>query len=133
MTDSLHLTAFIPGATSRLIFEAWLDSQKHAAFTGDTAEIQPRIGGEFTISGGYITGKTLELEPYHRIVQSWRTTEFPDGAPDSLLEVLLTDSPEGCHLTLYQKNLPIDQVDSYKKGWEDYYFHPLLKYFSLKL
>jgi uncharacterized protein YndB with AHSA1/START domain len=130
MTASLHLKAFIPGATSRLIFEAWMDSRKHATFTGDTADIQPGIGGEFKISDGYITGKTLELEPNHRIVQSWRTTEFPKDAPDSWLEVLLTDSPEGCYMILNQKDLPEDQVESYKSGWEEYYIHPLIKYFA---
>ena len=107
-----------------------MDSRKHAAFTGDPADIDPEVGGSFTISGGYITGRNLELEPYHRIVQAWRTTEFPDSAPDSWLEVLLEDAPDGCSLTLNQKKLPEDQVESYRGGWQDYYFIPLQKYFS---
>ncbi len=132
MTTSLHLKTFIPGATARQVYEAWLDSLKHADFTGNTAEIQPGIGGEFLISGGYITGKNLELEPNHRIVQSWRTTEFPENAPDSWLEVTLTESPEGCTLILNQKDLPKEQVELYKSGWQEFYFHPLIRYFSEK-
>ena len=132
MKGSLHLQTIIPSATARQVYEAWLDSRLHAAFTGDAAEIQPGIGGTFTIAGGYITGSTLELEPFHRIVQAWRTTEFPDDAPDSRLEIILEDTPRGCSLVLNQTVLPESQVDSYKSGWVEYYFHPLIKYFSGK-
>jgi uncharacterized protein YndB with AHSA1/START domain len=130
MTDSLNLKTTIPSATSQQVYEAWMDSRKHADFTGDQADIQPEVGGSFTIGGGYITGQNLELEPYTRIVQAWRTTEFPDTAPDSWLEVTLQDTPDGCILTLNQKKLPEDQVESYRGGWQEYYFEPLQKYFS---
>lgn len=129
MEDSLHLTTVIPSATARQVFEAWLDSRQHAEFTNDRADIEPGVGGAFTIGGGYITGSHLELEPYRRIVQSWRTTEFPDSAPDSCLELIFEDTADGCSLVLNQENLPVDQVDSYRDGWQEYYFKPLKKYF----
>jgi len=129
MTESLHLETKIP-ATAKQVYEAWMESRKHADFTGDTADIQPEVGGSFTIGSGYITGQNLELEPYHHIVQAWRTTEFPDSAPDSWLEVILEDSPNGCSLTLNQERLPEDQVESYRTGWQEYYFEPLKEYFS---
>ncbi|GAP21277.1 SRPBCC domain-containing protein [Leptolinea tardivitalis] len=132
MSNDLHLETTIPFASSQDVYEAWLDSGKHAAFTGDTADIHPGIGGKFSIACGYITGETLELEPYHRIVQSWRTIDFPEDAPDSILEILLRDSEKGCLLELRQTNLPGDQVDLYESGWVHYYFHPLIRYFSKK-
>jgi uncharacterized protein YndB with AHSA1/START domain len=130
MTDSLKLETIIPNASAQQVYEAWMDSRKHAEFTSDTADIQPEPGGSFTIGSGYITGRNLELEPYRRIVQAWRTTEFPDAAPDSWLEVILEDTPEGCALTLNQKNVPEDQVESYREGWQEYYFEPLQNYFA---
>ena len=107
-----------------------MDSRKHADFTGDQADIQPGVGGSFTIGAGYITGQNLELETYSHIVQAWRTTEFPDSAPDSWLELILEDTPEGCYLILNQKKLPEDQVESYTDGWQEYYLEPLQKYFA---
>jgi uncharacterized protein YndB with AHSA1/START domain len=130
MTDSLHLETSIPAATAQQVYEAWMDSRKHAEFTSDQADIQPEVGGSFTIGGGYITGQNLELDPYRRIVQAWRTTEFPDNAPDSWLEVILEEIPNGCNLVLNQKKLPEDQVESYRSGWQDYYFEPLQNYFA---
>ena len=81
-----------------------MDSKKHGEFTGDKAKIDPKVGGKFSAWDGYILGKTLELEPFKRIVQSWRTTEFPKDAPDSKLEVLLETEGKGArvHVDPYQ-------------------------------
>jgi activator of HSP90 ATPase len=130
MAGELHMQTVIPGVRPRDVYEAWLDNRSHGEFTGGPAEIDPTTGGRFSIYDGYITGSNLELEPFSRIVQSWRTTEFPEDAPDSRLEVTLTSVPEGCRLTIDQTNLPDDQVESYKSGWMEYYFNPLCRYFS---
>jgi activator of HSP90 ATPase len=130
MTDSLHLETFFPSVSAQEVYEAWLDSRKHADFTGDQADIQPGVGGGFTIGGGYITGETLDLEPFTRIVQAWRTTEFPDIAPDSRLEVILENTTDGVKMTLNQTNLPEDQVESYLQGWQEYYIEPMKTYFT---
>src|SRR6266446_9413065 len=37
------------------------------------AEISREVGGAFTLFGGYITGRHIELVPNQRIVQAWRT------------------------------------------------------------
>ena len=38
-------------------------------------------GGEHRAAGGYIQGRTMELNEGSRIVQSWRTSEFPLMSP----------------------------------------------------
>jgi activator of HSP90 ATPase len=112
------------------IFRAWLSTDGHAAMTGSPARVEPRVGGTFTAWDGYISGKTLELKPYTRILQAWRTTEFPDGSPDSRVEVLLEAVAGGTKLTLIHSNIPAGQTDSYKKGWDEFYFEPMKKYFG---
>lgn len=98
--------------------------------TGSLASVDGRVGGEFSAWDGYIFGKTLELTPDRRIVQTWRTTEFPEEASDSHLEILLEEVAEGTRLTLIHRNMPQDQVDSYRQGWEDFYFKPMKEYFK---
>ncbi|HEY5730675.1 MAG TPA: SRPBCC domain-containing protein [Anaerolineales bacterium] len=112
------------------IYNAWLSSDGHSAITGSPAIVDGRIGGKFTAWDGYIFGSTLELEQNRRIVQAWRTSEFPDDAPDSHLEVLLEETQGGTKITLTHTNMPEDQVDSYRQGWEDFYFKPMREYFS---
>jgi uncharacterized protein YndB with AHSA1/START domain len=94
MSEALKLSIELP-ASPEAVYHAWLDSDKHAAFTGSPAHIDPVVGGKYEAWDGYISGVTRELQPPHRIVQTWRTTEFPKNAPDSLLEVLLEPIGKG--------------------------------------
>src|SRR5215468_2411618 len=43
------------------------------------AEIRRELGGAFSLFGGYITGRELELVPGRRIVQAWRVASWPVG------------------------------------------------------
>lgn len=112
------------------IYEAWLSSKGHTAMTGSPAKVDGKVGGQFSAWDGYIFGKTLELATDQRIAQAWRTTEFPDDAADSHLEVLLEAVSEGTKITLTHSDMPADQVDSYRQGWEDFYFKPMKAYFK---
>lgn len=131
MTEILNLNVFIP-APAQLIYETWLSSDGHAAMTGSPARIDPRPGGEFVAWDGYIWGETLTLEPYRRIIQSWRTTEFPTDAPDSMVTVLLQPELDGTRLILRHTEIPDGQGASYQQGWQEYYFDPMQEYFSKK-
>jgi hypothetical protein len=97
--------------------------------TGSKAEIDPRVDGEHSAWDGYIHGKTLELEPGRRIVQSWRSTDFPLGHADSRLEVHLLEVPGGTEVTLIHTGIPEGQSSQYGSGWIDHYIAPMTKYF----
>jgi len=112
------------------IYKAWLSGEGHSAITGSPANVDGKIGGKFTAWDGYIFGSTLELTPHQRIVQAWRTSEFPDDAPDSHLEVLFEETEGGTKVTLTHSDMPEDQVESYRQGWEDFYFKPMREYFN---
>ena len=129
MPESLKLSTDLPVLPEK-VYQAWIDSAQHSAFTGSPAEIDGRPGGKFTAWDGYILGTTLELQPFRRIVQFWRTTEFPQSSPDSHLEVLFEAVNNGTRLTLVHTNIPDGQGEEYKQGWEDYYFAPMAEYFS---
>jgi uncharacterized protein YndB with AHSA1/START domain len=116
-------------ATPRAVYDAWMSDDGHTGMTGATAEIDPRVGGELTAWDGYISGRTLALEPGRRIVQAWRTSEFEDADPDSQIEVLLVAVAEGTELTLHHSAIP-DGQSGYEQGWRDNYFGPMRDYFS---
>ncbi len=129
MAESLKVSAVLPATVER-IYKAWLSSKEHSAFTGAEARVTARVGGAFTAWDGYIKGKTLELEPNRRIVQSWRTTDFYADSPDSRLEVLLEPAARGTKITLVQTVLPYGQAYEYRQGWKDHYFTPMKAYFA---
>lgn len=113
------------------LYKAWLDPLHHVAMSwGEYAEIDPVVDGLFTCGDGYIFGKNLELDPGKRIVQAWRTTDFPDDQPDTQLELLFTDTEDGCEFTLIHNGFPEDQVETYAQGWLQYYLEPMKLYFG---
>jgi uncharacterized protein YndB with AHSA1/START domain len=129
--ESLSLSELIP-ATEEEIYFAWLSSDQHSAFTGDEASIDPVIGGKHSTYGGYAQGAIVDLQPSRRIVQTWRTSDFPEGSPDSRLELTLEPTVGGTMLTVLHTEIPEGQSDNYREGWVKYYFDPLKKYFAEK-
>ena len=129
MPELIQLSIEIP-VSARRIYEAWLNSEEHAAFTGGEANVDPNINGEYTAWDGYIQGKTIELQPYQRIVQTWRTTDFLESNPDSRLEILLEETEGGTKVTLIHSNIPQGQARLYEQGWKDFYFEPMKQYFQ---
>lgn len=117
-------------ATPHEVYEAWLSTDGHSAMTGSPAEVSNEVGGEFTAWDNYIWGTNLELIPDTKIIQSWRTTEFPDGAPDSELTIELEPEDDGTKLTLTHSNVPAGQEASYETGWQEHYFDPMQDYFG---
>jgi activator of HSP90 ATPase len=129
MSETLDLSVWLPAPSGR-VYSAWMDSQAHADFTGSPASIDAQVGGAYSAWDGYITGCTLALDPGRRILQSWRTTEFPEDAPDSTLEIDLLPEENGTRLILRQSEIPEGQAGQYRQGWEDFYFKPLLAYYE---
>jgi activator of HSP90 ATPase len=129
MEKEFTISTFVPAPPEK-VFRAWLSSEGHTAMTGSRARVEPRVGGAFTAWDGYISGRTAALKPYTRIVQDWRTTEFPDDCADSQIELLLEAVEGGTQLTLTHRNIPDGQADSYRSGWDESYFEPMKAYFA---
>ena len=127
--DSFELACVFP-VSAPFLYNAWLDSEKHSSFTGALAAVEAKIDSYFTAWGGYITGKTIELDPGKRILQHWRTSDFPADAENSVLELTFEETDNGCLLTLRHSNIPDGQGSQYEKGWDTHYFVPMKMYFS---
>ena len=114
------------------LYNAWLDSKKHSAFTGGDAVCSKKVGGEFTAWDEYISGENLELKEGEFIKQSWRTMEFPKSAPDSILELTFEEKGGKTKLDLYHYNLQKGDGKKYGNGWKAHYFEPMKAYFKGK-
>ena len=115
-------------ASPEEIFNAWMDSEKHSAMIDGESIIGKE---DYSAWNGYITGKNLEIVPFQKIKQSWRTSEFPEEQEDSIIEIeLVPIGNSRTKFTLYHYNLS-DTDMQYKQGWMDYYFVPMEKYFNI--
>ena len=129
MAQAFELADVVPAAP-QVVYDAWMSSAGHTAMTGSPAIVDPQVGGAFEAWDGYIVGRTLSLDPGHRIVQSWRTSEFSEDEGDSRIEVALEPVAEGTRITVRHTEVPDGHLSYERDEWQERYFEPMRKYFS---
>lgn len=112
------------------VYEALLSSKDFAAFSGAAAEIDPKVGGAFSMFGGLVVGRNVELVPNYRIVQAWRLAkEFSEGTY-SLVKIELKAKDSGTRLILDHTGFPEGHYDHLYEGWYSHYWEPLKKFLA---
>ena len=123
MATLIRQSVTLPAAP-HAVYEALMDSRKHAQFTGERASISRKVGGAISAYGGYITGTNLELVRDRKIVQAWHASDWPAGHM-SRVTFKLAPVRSGTRLTFTHRGVPEDQVAAIKQGWIDNYWLPL--------
>ncbi len=93
------------------------------------AEISREVGGAFTLFGGYITGRHVELVPNERIVQAWRTGRWPAGIY-SIARFELVEQGSGTRIVFDHTGFPKGEAESLASGWKAHYWEPLQKFLA---
>jgi activator of HSP90 ATPase len=128
-----HLTALrqqieLNAAPAR-IYAALLDSKQFTTFSGLPAEIDPKVGGAFSMFGGQIVGITVELVPNKRIVQAWRPTHWDAGVFSSA-KFELKSNAASTTVVLDHTGFPEGEFASLDWGWHSHYWDPLRKFLA---
>ena len=88
---------FVP-ASPEEVYEAFVSPKKHSEFTESRATGGGKEGERFTAWDGYIFGKVLKLVKGKKIIQEWKTTEWPEGHPSSVLELTFNKKEGGSEM-----------------------------------
>lgn len=116
-------------ASPQRIYDAILDSKQFASFTGLPAEISSEAGGVFSIFGGLIVGRNLELVPQQRIVQAWRPSSWEPGIY-SLVKFVLKAQGAKTTIVLDHTGFPEGDFRHLNSGWYERYWEPLRKFLA---
>lgn len=127
MARTLSLAASMPVAPE-LLFDMYLDPDRHAAFTGTPVTIGSEPGSAFRAFEDAITGTILHTQPRRLIVQSWRSVNFAESDIDSTLILSFWPKPEGARIELMHVNVPEADFDGVSEGWGKFYFTPWRAY-----
>ncbi len=138
--DAIHREAVIKSTPARVyaalteakqfdgVFKLSAASKTMPASAAPSA-ISKEPGGAFSLFGGYITGRQIELTPNSHIVQVWRSASWPAGAY-SLVVWNITPSGAGTKLSLDHTGFPAAEAEHLATGWRDNYYTPLIKYLA---
>ena len=116
-------------ASPHKVYEALLDSKLFTAFSGVPGEIHREPGGTFSLFGGQITGRNVELIPDKRIVQAWRAASWPEGVY-SIARVELEAQGSNTRMVFDHIGFAAGLKEHLAEGWQGHYFGPMKKYFG---
>lgn len=115
-------------AEPRRVYEALLDTHRFRAVSGQLPTMISReVGGAFSLFGGPIVGRHLELVPDRLISQAWRVVDWPDGVY-SVARFDLRTFGTGTRIFFDHTGFPPDQAEHLSNGWYQNYWNGLRRY-----
>jgi activator of HSP90 ATPase len=137
-SESIHQEVTFK-ASRRQVFEALTSTSKFDALTrlsdglslltapgAKATTISRDVGGPFTLFGGYITGRHVEMVPDELLVQAWRAGSWKKD-DYSIVKFALSAEGSECKLVLDHRGFPEGQGKSLAYGWGVHYWEPLAK------
>lgn len=101
--------------------------QSGMALGNKRTQIGREAGGPFTLFGGHIVGRHIELVPNERIVQAWRVVDWGPGIY-SIVKFELTEQDAGTKIIFDHAGFPQGKGQHLADGWKANYWEPLEKY-----
>lgn len=138
--ESIHQETVFKGNRKR-VYEALIDTKQFDKIIqlsgvmqsmppgGKPTQISRELGGAFTLFGGYITGRQIELIPDQRIVQAWRAGSWNPGVY-SIAKFELVEQGAGTKIIFDHAGFPAGRGESLAAGWKAHYWEPLEKFLA---
>jgi len=106
-----------------VVFSGALKAMKLRA---SAVRIGKKEGDAFSLFGGYINGRHIELTAGVRVIQAWHAGSW---APHiySIVRFELAAHPDGCKLVFDQTGFPNEEAMSLATGWQEHYWAPMAK------
>jgi activator of HSP90 ATPase len=131
--ESIHQEVVFKASRKR-VYEALTDAKQFTKVTefscvpkAPPAEISREAGGTFSIFGGHIVGRHVELVPNERIVQAWRVVVW-DAGDYSIAKFELKEQGSGTKIVFDHTGFPNGEGEHLAEGWKTNYWVPLQKY-----
>ena len=91
--------------------------------------ISRAAGGTFSLFGGYIIGRQIDLTPNERVVQAWREISWKPGIY-SIVKFELAEQGVDTKVIFDHAGFPAGADDHLGIGWHENYWDPLKKYLA---
>lgn len=106
------------------VFSYLTDAVKWTAWQGTEAEIELVAGGVWRVNvtgDGFASGRVIEVVENERIVFTWGWEQSPSVPPGSTtVAIELVPEGDGTLIRLTHSDLPRDQIEIHRYGWEHY-------------
>jgi activator of HSP90 ATPase len=130
--ECIHQEVVIQASPAR-VYQALTDAKQFGKITdfsipgaGASTAISSDAGGAFSLFGGVILGRHIELVPNERLVQAWREKSWAPGVY-SVAKFQLNDQGSSTRLVFDHTGFPQGAAEHLAAGWKSHYWEPLQK------
>jgi activator of HSP90 ATPase len=112
-------------APVEFVWKAFVDPHEIDAWGGGPAVMDDNEGTAFSLWGGDIYGKNIEVVINKKLVQEWYGGDWAEAS-----RVTFTFASEGnkTQVELLQENVPDSEAKDIDSGWDDYYIGQIKAY-----
>ena len=131
--ECIHQEVRIKAGRDR-VYRALTDAKQFGEVTelsyhAVATEISPEVGGAFSLFGGVIVGRQIEMLPGERLVQAWREQSWEPGAY-SIVSFQLLQAGADTKIVFDHGGFPHGRGEHLAIGWHSHYWQPLQKYLA---
>ncbi|MBL4716406.1 MAG: SRPBCC domain-containing protein [Bacteroidia bacterium] len=114
-------------ASIERVFDALINPEIIAEWSGSSAEMDGNIGTKFSLWDGSIHGTNLEVVPNEKLVQEWYGGKWEEPSKATFT---LTENEGNTTVELLHENVPDDAHKNLDEGWRIYYLGPMQEMFG---
>ncbi|CCG81779.1 Uncharacterized protein C1711.08 [Taphrina deformans PYCC 5710] len=99
------------------LYITFIDKARVAAWSRAAPNLEPTVGGKYSLFNGNIEGEFLELEENVKIAQTWRLKAWPTGHY-AKLTMTFDQGLDGTNLRMVMDDVPLSQEDVVKSNFD---------------
>src|SRR3990167_7048056 len=107
------------------VWRAFVDVKEITEWGGGPVVMYDAVGSKFSLWGGEIHGKNLEVEEHEKLVQEWYGGEWKNP---SKVTFLFNPDGEVTQIELTHEKIPNEDADDISEGWDQYYIGAIKEY-----
>ncbi len=111
------------------VWRALVDPKYIEGWGGGPAKMSDKVGSQFSLWGGDIHGKNIEVVPGKLLVQEWFGGKWDSP---SIATFNLSSKNDETTIDFVHEDVPESDYEDIEQGWKDYYLGPLKDYLESK-
>lgn len=123
VNQTYHITASLAE-----VWQALIDPKHIKKWSGDSVKMNDKVGTKFSLWGGSVWGKNIEVIPKKKLVQEWYSKENKKWEKPSIATFSLHKEDKGTRVDLLHIDVPDEYASDIANGWKEYYLSPLKSY-----